>query len=97
MKIVFLHGLGQRAADWDQVASQFPNTDCPELFEIAGEKLNYSAILSSLEERYEYEKSPYASAACLWAVCWRWIMPSAMVTRWPLWFCWEPETGHLGY
>ena len=31
MKIVFLHGLGQRAADWDQVASQFPNTDCPTL------------------------------------------------------------------
>ena len=58
MKIVFLHGLGQRAADWDRVASQFPNTDCPELFEIAGEKLNYSAILSSLEERYEYEKEP---------------------------------------
>lgn len=58
MKIVFLHGLGQRAADWDQVASQFPNADCPELFEIAGEKLNYSAILSSLEERYEYEKEP---------------------------------------
>lgn len=58
MKIVFLHGLGQRAAGWDQVASQFPNTDCPELFEIAGEKLNYSAILSSLEERYEYEKEP---------------------------------------
>lgn len=58
MKIVFLHGLGQRAADWDQVASQFPNTDCPDLFEIAGEKLNYSAILSSLEERYEYEKEP---------------------------------------
>lgn len=58
MKIVFLHGLGQRAADWDQVASQFSNTDCPELFEIAGEKLNYSAILSSLEERYEYEKEP---------------------------------------
>lgn len=58
MKIVFLHGLGQRAAGWDQVASQFPNTDCPELFEIAGEKLNYSAILSSLEERYKYEKEP---------------------------------------
>ena len=58
MKIVFLHGLGQRAADWDQVASQFPNTDCPELFQIAGEELNYSAILSSLEERYEYEKEP---------------------------------------
>lgn len=58
MKIVFLHGLGQRAAGWDQVASQFPNTDCPELFEIAGEKLNYSAILSSLEERYEHEKEP---------------------------------------
>lgn len=58
MKIVFLHGLGQRAVDWDQVASQFPNTDCPDLFEIAGEKLNYSAILSSLEERYKYEKEP---------------------------------------
>ena len=58
MKIVFLHGLGQRAADWGQVASQFPNTDCPELFETAGEKLNYSALLSSLEERYEYEKEP---------------------------------------
>lgn len=58
MKIVFLHGLGQRAADWEQVASPFPNTDCPELFEIVGEKLNYSAILSSLEERYEYEKEP---------------------------------------
>ncbi len=58
MKIVFLHGLGQRAADWDRVASQFPNTDCPDLFETAGEKLNYSAILSSLEERYEYEKEP---------------------------------------
>ena len=58
MKIVFLHGLGQRAADWDQVAGPFPNTDCPELFEIAGEKLNYSALLSSLEERYEYEKEP---------------------------------------
>lgn len=58
MKIVFLHGLGQRAADWDRVASPFPNTDCPELFEIVGEKLNYSAVLSSLEERYEYEKEP---------------------------------------
>lgn len=58
MKIVFLHGLGQRAADWEQVASPFPNMDCPDLFEIAGEKLNYSAVLSSLEERYEYEKEP---------------------------------------
>lgn len=58
MKIVFLHGLGQRAADWDRVASQFPNTDCPDLFETAGEKLNYAAILSSLEERYEHEKEP---------------------------------------
>ena len=58
MKIVFLHGLGQRVADWEQVASPFPNMDCPELFEIAGEKLNYSALLSSLEERYEYEKEP---------------------------------------
>lgn len=58
MKIVFLHGLGQRVADWDRVASQFPNTDCPDLFEIAGKKLNYSAILSSLEKRYEYEKEP---------------------------------------
>lgn len=58
MKIVFLHGLGQRAADWDRVASPFPNTDCPDLFEIVGEKLNYSAILSSLEERYEYEREP---------------------------------------
>ena len=58
MKIVFLHGLVQRVADWEQVASPFPNMDCPELFEIAGEKLNYSAILSSLEERYEYEKEP---------------------------------------
>lgn len=58
MKIVFLHGLGQRAVDWDQVASQFPNTDCPDLFETAGEKLNYAAILSSLEERYEHEKEP---------------------------------------
>ena len=58
MKIVFLHGLGQRAADWNQVASPFPNTDCPELFEIVGERLNYSAILSSLEERYEYEREP---------------------------------------
>lgn len=56
MKIVFLHGLGQRAADWDLVASQFPNTDCPDLFKTAGEKLNYAAILSSLEERYEHEK-----------------------------------------
>ena len=58
MKIVFLHGLGQRAADWDLVASQFPNTDCPDLFKTAGEKLNYAAILSSLEERYEHEKEP---------------------------------------
>lgn len=58
MKIVFLHGLGQRVADWDRVASQFPNTDCPELFKTAGEKLNYAAILSSLEERYKYEKEP---------------------------------------
>ena len=50
MKIVFLHGLGQRAADWGQVASQFPNTDCPELFEIAGEKIKRKLEALVLQE-----------------------------------------------
>ena len=58
MKIVFLHGLGQRAADWDQVASQFPNA---RLYAVphAGHELNTDAPDTVAEiVRESYRVSP---------------------------------------
>ncbi len=61
MKVVFLHGLGQTAEDWQTVAKYTPqfDVDCPELFSLAEGDFTYSSILSGLEKLYEQETEPF--------------------------------------
>lgn len=60
MKVVFLHGLGQTAKDWQIVAKYTlqSDVDCPELFSLAAGDFTYSGILSGLEKLYEQETEP---------------------------------------
>ena len=50
MKTVFLHGLGQTAQDWKEVAQQLSisDVDCPELFSSTEDEISYSQILGDL-------------------------------------------------
>ncbi len=61
MKVVFLHGLGQTASDWQAVMNytQLSDVDCPELFSLAAGDFTYSSILSGLEKLYEQETEPF--------------------------------------
>ncbi len=61
MKIVFLHGLGQTAQDWNAVVKQAscPDTDCPELFSLDEKDITYSHIFSQLERRYADTAEPF--------------------------------------
>ncbi len=61
MKIVFLHGLGQTAQNWNSVLEQVPctDTDCPELFTLEGQEVTYSNVLAQLERRYEDTAEPF--------------------------------------
>ena len=53
MKTVLLHGLGQTAKDWADVAVQLSSdVDCPELFTLVQEPVSYPQILAGLENRY---------------------------------------------
>lgn len=60
MKVVFLHGLGQKADDWQNVIKALPgqvqNIDCPELFLLPSSAKTYTDILAALENRYAAEK-----------------------------------------
>ena len=60
MKTVFLHGLGQTAQDWKEVAQQLSisDVDCPELFSSTEDEISYSQILGDLEQRYSEVKEP---------------------------------------
>ena len=60
MKTVLLHGLGQTAQDWKEVAQQLSisDVDCPELFSSAEDEISYSQILGDLEQRYSEVKEP---------------------------------------
>ena len=60
MKTVFLHGLGQTAQDWKEVAQQLSisDVDCPELFSSTEDEISYSQILGDLEQRYLEVKEP---------------------------------------
>ena len=60
MKTVFLHGLGQTAQDWKEVAQQLSisDVDCPELFSLTEDEISYSQILGDLEQRYSEVKEP---------------------------------------
>lgn len=61
MKIVFLHGLGQTAQDWNAVVEQVScsDTDCPELFSLDGKDVTYSNIFAQLENRYADTPEPF--------------------------------------
>lgn len=61
MRVVFLHGLGQTAQDWQTVAKHtlLSNVDCPELFSLANGDFTYSSILSELEKLYEETAEPF--------------------------------------
>ena len=61
MKVVFLHGLGQTAKDWQTVVkyTQQTDVDCLELFSLAAGDFTYSSILSGLEKLYEQETKPF--------------------------------------
>lgn len=61
MKIVFLHGLGQTAQDWQIVAehTQLSDVDCPGLFSLANGNFTYSNILSEFEKLYEKTEEPF--------------------------------------
>jgi pimeloyl-ACP methyl ester carboxylesterase len=58
MKLIFLHGLGQRAHDWQPVVNCIPgnNVDCPELFLLPSGEKTYPHILAALEKRYVEER-----------------------------------------
>ena len=60
MKTVFLHGLGQTAQDWKEVAQQLSisDVDCPGLFSSTEDEISYSQILGDLEQRYSEVKEP---------------------------------------
>lgn len=62
MKIVFLHGLGQMAQDWNAVVEQVTclDADCPELFSLDGQDVNYSNVFAQLERRYADTAEPFA-------------------------------------
>lgn len=61
MKVVFLHGLGQTAQDWQMVAKNMLQTDvdCPELFSLTNGDFTYSSILSGFEKMYEKAAEPF--------------------------------------
>ncbi len=61
MKIVFLHGLGQTAKDWQTVVElcAAADADCPELFSLANGNFTYDELLSGLEDRYTNESEPF--------------------------------------
>lgn len=61
MKIVFLHGLGQTAQDWNAVVEQVSclDTDCPELFSLDGKDITYSNVFAQLERRYGETAEPF--------------------------------------
>lgn len=61
MKVVFLHGLGQTAKDWQAVAglTTAADVDCPELFSPSNSNLNYDDILAGLENRYTNDSEPF--------------------------------------
>lgn len=60
MKTVLLHGLGQTAVDWDEIAGRMPASavDCPELFALAQNEISYPQILAGLEKRYANPAEP---------------------------------------
>lgn len=60
MKTILLHGLGQTAADWDEIAGKMPASavDCPELFALAQNEPSYPQILAGLEKRYANTTEP---------------------------------------
>lgn len=53
MRVVFLHGLGQTASDWDAVLQHMMGIEpvILELFDMAGDEVTYSHIMNNLEER----------------------------------------------
>lgn len=61
MKIVFLHGLGQTAKDWQAVVdlTLLSDVDCPELFSLANGNFTYSGILAGLENLYAETDEPF--------------------------------------
>lgn len=61
MKIVFLHGLGQTAQDWQAVVAHtsLPDVDCPELFSLANGDFTYPCILAGLEKLYAETNEPF--------------------------------------
>lgn len=61
MKIVFLHGLGQKAQDWQAVVdlTLFADVDCPELFSLTNGNFTYSDILAGFEKLYEETDEPF--------------------------------------
>ncbi len=61
MKIVFLHGLGQTAQDWNSVLEQLhcTNTDCLELFSLDGQEVTYANVFAQLERRYADTSEPF--------------------------------------
>lgn len=59
MKTVLLHGLGQTAKDWADIAGQLSSdADCPELFALVQNGLSYLQILAGLEKRYADAAGP---------------------------------------
>lgn len=61
MKIVFLHGLGQTAQDWNSVTEQVSCSDtaCPELFSLDEQDITYSNVFAQLERKYGDTAEPF--------------------------------------
>ena len=61
LKVVFLHGLGQTAQDWQAVIdyTSLSDVDCPELFSLTKRDITYPNILAGFEKSYEDTTGPF--------------------------------------
>ncbi len=62
MKVIFLHGLGQAAQDWQAVIAHasLPDVECPELFSLTDGDITYASLLAGIEQLYAETTEPFA-------------------------------------
>lgn len=61
MKTVFLHGMGQKAEDWNEVIrlAGIQQAECPDLYKLAAGESTFQSMLKGLEELYKDEDEPF--------------------------------------
>lgn len=61
MKTVFLHGLGQKAEDWNEVIrlAGMQQAECPDLYKLTAGESTFQSMQRGLEELYKDEAEPF--------------------------------------